>query len=133
MVVGFKVRPMIKRSILADGLTVCGNLHYSGVSKRAHFAGGVTWLNSNYTHTHTNTHTHTHRFSSLLYIFTSVKCTIKHVLSGHSKIEKTKILMTNCGLMEVERLQNAPLGAFCNTFHLHLAIIGIEKQFWCSF
>ena len=26
-------------------------------------------------------------------------------------------------------LQNAPLGAFCNTFDLHSAIIGLENQF----
>ena len=26
-------------------------------------------------------------------------------------------------------MQNAPLGAFCNTFDLHKAIIGLEKQF----
>ena len=26
-------------------------------------------------------------------------------------------------------MQNAPLGAFCNTFDLHEAIIGIENQF----
>ena len=26
-------------------------------------------------------------------------------------------------------LQNAPRGAFCNTFDLHLGIIGLEKQF----
>ena len=26
-------------------------------------------------------------------------------------------------------MQNAPLGAFCNTFDLHLAIIGLENQF----
>ena len=25
-------------------------------------------------------------------------------------------------------MQNAPLGAFCNTFDLHLAIIGLENQ-----
>ena len=25
-------------------------------------------------------------------------------------------------------LQNAPLGAFCNTYDLHLAMIGIETQ-----
>ena len=30
--------------------------------------------------------------------------TVKPVLSGHSKIEKTKILMTNCSLMKVERI-----------------------------
>ena len=41
--------------------------------------------------------------------------------SGHSKIGKTKILMTNFNgnLMKVKVLQNAPLGAFCNTFDLH--------------
>ena len=27
-------------------------------------------------------------------------------------------------------LQNAPLGALCNTFNLHSAIIGLEKQFF---
>ena len=26
-------------------------------------------------------------------------------------------------------LQNAPLGAFCNSFDLHKAIIGLEKHF----
>ena len=25
-------------------------------------------------------------------------------------------------------LQNAPIGAFCNTFDLHLAIFGLENQ-----
>ena len=46
--------------------------------------------------------------------------TVKPVLSSHSKIDKTKILMTNGSLMKVvEVLQNAPFGAFCNTFDLH--------------
>ena len=45
--------------------------------------------------------------------------TVKPVLSGHSKIDKTKILMTNGSLMKVKVLQNAPFGAFCNTFDLH--------------
>ena len=31
--------------------------------------------------------------------------------------------------MKVKVLQNAPHGAFCNTFDLHLVIIGLEKQF----
>ena len=26
-------------------------------------------------------------------------------------------------------MKNAPLGAFCNTFDLHLVIIGLENQF----
>ena len=30
-------------------------------------------------------------------------------------------------------MQNAPLGAFCNTFYLNLVIIGIEKQFLVFF
>ena len=42
--------------------------------------------------------------------------------------------MKNDSLMKVKVLQNAPLGdaplgAFCNTFDLHLAIIGLENQF----
>ena len=28
----------------------------------------------------------------------------------------------------LQLLQNAPIGAFCNTFDLHLAIIGLEKK-----
>ena len=37
--------------------------------------------------------------------------------------------MTNGRLMKVETLQNAPFGAFCNTFDLHYAIIGLPNQF----
>ena len=40
--------------------------------------------------------------------------------------------MENGSLMDVER-QNAPCGAFCNTFDLHQAIIGLEKQFLVFF
>ena len=43
--------------------------------------------------------------------------TAKPVLSGHSKKTIT-ILMTNYFLMNVKVLQNAPFGAFCNTFDL---------------
>ena len=39
--------------------------------------------------------------------------TVKPVLSSHSKIDKTKILMTNGSLMKVESI------AECNTFDLH--------------
>ena len=45
--------------------------------------------------------------------------TVKSVLSRHSKIDKTKILMTDGSLMKVESIADAPLGAFCNTFDLH--------------
>ena len=48
-----------------------------------------------------------------------VEHTVKPVLSGHSKIDKTKIVMTNGSLMKKNVLQNAPIGAFCNTFDLH--------------
>ena len=41
--------------------------------------------------------------------------TVKQVLSGHSKIDKTKILMTSGSLMKVK------------------SIIRLEKQFWSPF
>ena len=40
--------------------------------------------------------------------------TVKPVLSGRLKIDKTKILMTNVTLMKVESI-----GAFCNTLDLY--------------
>ena len=45
--------------------------------------------------------------------------TVKHVLSGHSKKNKIKVLKTNCSLMKVESIAECSLGAFCNTFDLH--------------
>ena len=53
--------------------------------------------------------------------------TVESVLSGHSKIEKTKVFKTNGSLMKVESIAECSLGAFCNTFDLHKAIISIEK------
>ena len=50
---------------------------------------------------------------------TKIKSTVKPVLNGHSKIYKTNILMANGSLIRSKVLQNAPLGAFCNTFGLH--------------
>ena len=44
--------------------------------------------------------------------------TVKPVLSGHSKIGKTKFLKINCSLMKVESIAECSLGAFCNTFDL---------------
>ena len=58
---------------------------------------------------------------------------VKPVLSSHSKIDKTKVLNTNVSLMKVESIAECSLGAFCNTFDLHLAIIGLENQFWSSY
>ena len=43
----------------------------------------------------------------------------KPVYNNHSKIDKTKILMTNGSLLKVESIADAPYGAFCNTFDLH--------------
>ena len=45
--------------------------------------------------------------------------TVKPVLSGYSKIDKTKVLMVNDSLMKVESIAECSLGAFCNTFDLH--------------
>ena len=59
--------------------------------------------------------------------------TVKPVLSGHSKIDKTKILMTIGSLMKVESIAECSLGAFCNTFDLHLALIILEYQFLVFF
>ena len=48
-----------------------------------------------------------------------VKCTVKSVLSGHLKIDETKVLKTNGSLVKVESIAECSLGAFCNTFDLH--------------
>ena len=45
--------------------------------------------------------------------------TVKSVLSGHSKIDKPKLLKTNCSLMEVESIAECSLGAFGNIFDMH--------------
>ena len=58
---------------------------------------------------------------------------VKPVLSGHSKIDKTKILMTNGGLMKVESIAECSIGAFCYTFDLHYAIIGLKTIFGLLF
>ena len=59
--------------------------------------------------------------------------TVKPVFSSHSKIDKTKVLKTNCSLMKVKSIAECSFGAFCNTFDLHLAIIGLENQFLIFF
>ena len=45
--------------------------------------------------------------------------TVKSVLSGHSKIGKTKVLKIDGSLMQVKSIAECSLGAFCNTFDLH--------------
>ena len=51
--------------------------------------------------------------------FQIIQYTVKPVLSGQSKIDKTKVLKTNGSLMKVESIAECSLGAFCNTFDLH--------------
>ena len=45
--------------------------------------------------------------------------TVKPFLSSHPKEDQKLVFKTNCRLMQVKVLQNAPRGAFCNTFDLH--------------
>ena len=52
-------------------------------------------------------------------IYLESSYTVKPVLSGHSKIDKTKVLKTNGSLMKVKSFAECSLGAFCNTFDLH--------------
>ena len=45
--------------------------------------------------------------------------TIKPVLSGHLKIDQTRVLMEKGSLMKVKSIAECSLGAFWNTFDLH--------------
>ena len=45
--------------------------------------------------------------------------TVKPVLSGQSKMDKMKVLMTGGCLMQVKSIAGCSGGAFCNTFDLH--------------
>ena len=66
-------------------------------------------------------------------VVTTEEGTVKPVLSGHSKIDKTKVLKTNGSLMKVESIAKCSLGAFCNTFKLHYAKIGLKNEFLSFF
>ena len=44
--------------------------------------------------------------------------------------QRQKILMTNGSLMQVESIAECPLGAFCNTFDVHEAIIVLKNNLW---
>ena len=77
---------------------------------------------------------HTLYFLSMYIQLSSLyKDTAKPVLSAHSKIDKAKVLKTNGCLMKVKSISECSLGAFCNTFDLHSAIIRLEKQFLVFF
>ena len=58
---------------------------------------------------------------------------VKPALSGHSKINKTKNLKANGSLMKAKGMAECSLVAFCNTFDLHYAIIGLETNFGILF
>ena len=59
--------------------------------------------------------------------------TVKPVLSDHLKIDKTKVSTTDGSLMQVKSIAECSKRAFCNTFNLHLVIIGLENQFLVFF
>ena len=53
---------------------------------------------------------------------------VKPVLSGHSKKDKTKVLMANGSLRNVKSIAEC-----CNTFDIHKAIIVWKTNFWSFF
>ena len=59
--------------------------------------------------------------------------TVKPVLSGHSKIDKTKVLKTNSSLMKVESIAECSSWNILQNFDLHLAINGLESHFFVLF
>ena len=67
-------------------------------------------------------------FFFILADFTFTTNTVKPVLSDHPKIDRRKVLKKNGSLMKVESIAECSKRAFCNTFDLHLAIIGLENQ-----
>ena len=58
--------------------------------------------------------------------------TVKPVLTSHLKIDKMKGLKTGGSLMQDKKYWRM-LGAFCNTFDLHLEITSLENLFLSSF
>ena len=67
----------------------------------------------------------------LLYDIITVFTTIKPVLSGHSKIDKTKILMTNGSLMKVISVEHsAILTGLINQFSVFSRVAVLHKFHW---
>ena len=56
-------------------------------------------------------------------------CTEEPVLGGHSKVDKTRILMANDSLMKVESIAECLLEHSLQYFDLHYVVICREKQF----
>ena len=57
----------------------------------------------------------------------------KTCLKRPLKNRKTKVLTENGSLMKVQSIAECSIGALCNMFDLHLAIISIENQFLVFF
>ena len=53
----------------------------------------------------------------------------KTCLKWPLKIDKTNVLKIDGSLIQVESIAECSPGAFCNTFDLHLAIIGFRTKF----
>ena len=64
---------------------------------------------------------------------TTLESTVKPVLSGHLKIDKTKVFMKNGCLMKVKSIAECSPWSILQYFELHQAIIGIENQFLVFF
>ena len=59
--------------------------------------------------------------------------TVKSVLSGHLKIDKTKVVVENDSLMDVESIAECSPWSILQYFRPALRIIGIENQFYVFF
>ena len=59
--------------------------------------------------------------------------TVKLVLSGHSKIDKTKILMTNGSLMKVKSIAECSKGSILQYFQPALSDNWSWKPIFCLF
>ena len=55
----------------------------------------------------------------------SLPDTVKPVLSGHSKVEKTKVLKTICSLMKVKSIEECSLNALLE--HSAILLICIKR------
>ena len=57
----------------------------------------------------------------------------KNCLKRSLKNRQTKVIKINGSLIKVKSIAECSLGAFCNTFYLHLAIICLETNNLASF
>ena len=58
-------------------------------------------------------------FKEGLYTYMISKCTVKPVLSSHSKEDQKLVFKTDYRLMQVQSIVECFKRAFCNTFDLH--------------